>query len=405
MTAQKGLDMHRENAVKARWNGARAGTARSTRPNGPRVPAFTAVIVCSCVLTSVGCKTGTSFAKPSWWTLGGGKADAGTLAAAPPYEGDIKKPSETAKPYPTTSTPNGYVITGSAGATGLAAQGQSPQPTAPVVYGSTPPAPALPSASTAALPAAPTGVGGPATGGSSLGPQVGPYATLAGDTIPPPGQPLPPIGPSSMPAAPTAVPTEAPLPGLAGSAFPAAVPPSQASSFDPAAARMADSRFAPAAAPAAPPAAPPAAAPVSPAAISPPAAAALAAEPAVAGGSRYGSSSGSRFAGTAEAGFPSSAAGSSAFPASYGRPDEPPAAPSAAPFSAPPAPAASPAAPSAAPGLLQPSGQPVRRPDSGYRPGGTSSYRPSRSLLADDTPSTADAVRTAAFEEPAATRQ
>jgi hypothetical protein len=401
MTAQKGLDMHRENAVKARWNGARAGTARSTRPNGPRVPAFTAVIVCSCVLTSVGCKTGTSFAKPSWWTLGGGKADAGTLAAAPPYEGDIKKPSETAKPYPTTSTPNGYVITGSAGATGLAAQGQSPQPTAPVVYGSTPPAPALPSASTAALPAAPTGVGGPATGGSSLGPQVGPYATLAGDTIPPPGQPLPPIGPSSMPAAPTAVPTEAPLPGLAGSAFPAAVPPSQASSFDPAAARMADSRFAPAAAPAAPPAA----APVSPAAISPPAAAALAAEPAVAGGSRYGSSSGSRFAGTAEAGFPSSAAGSSAFPASYGRPDEPPAAPSAAPFSAPPAPAASPAAPSAAPGLLQPSGQPVRRPDSGYRPGGTSSYRPSRSLLADDTPSTADAVRTAAFEEPAATRQ
>ena len=401
MTAQKGLDMHRENAVKARWNGARAGTARSTRPNGPRVPAFTAVIVCSCVLTSVGCKTGTSFAKPPWWTLGGGKADAGTLAAAPPYEGDIKKPSETAKPYPTTSTPNGYVITGSAGATGLAAQGQSPQPTAPVVYGSTPPAPALPSASTAALPAAPTGVGGPATGGSSLGPQVGPYATLAGDTIPPPGQPLPPIGPSSMPAAPTAVPTEAPLPGLAGSAFPAAVPPSQASSFDPAAARMADSRFAPAAAPAAPPAA----APVSPAAISPPAAAALAAEPAVAGGSRYGSSSGSRFAGTAEAGFPSSAAGSSAFPASYGRPDEPPAAPSAAPFSAPPAPAASPAAPSAAPGLLQPSGQPVRRPDSGYRPGGTSSYRPSRSLLADDTPSTADAVRTAAFEEPAATRQ
>jgi hypothetical protein len=402
MTAQKGLDMHRENADTARWNRTRAGTARIARPSGLRVPAFTAVVVCGCILTTVGCKTGTSFAKPSWWTLGGGKADAGTLAAAPPYEGDIKKPSETAKPYPTTSTPNGYVITGSAGATGLAAQGQSPQPTAPVVYGSTPPAPALPSASTAALPAAPTGVGGPATGGSSLGPQVGPYATLAGDTIPPPGQPLPPIGPSSMPAAPTAVPTEAPLPGMAGSAFPAAVPPSQASSFEPAAARMADSRFAPAAAPAAPPAA----APVSPAAISPPVSATLAADPAVTGGSRYGSSSGSRFAGTAEAGFPSSAAGPSAFPASYGRPDEPPAAtpavPPAAPFSAP---AAYPAAPAAAPGLLQPSSQPVRRPDSGYRPGGTSSYRPSRSLLADDAPPAADAVRTAAFEEPAAIRQ
>lgn len=398
MNAQKGLDMHRENAdttpwSMARWQKPQASTARRLRQSGPQRPALAIVVICGCVLTTVGCKTGTSFAKPSWWTLGGGgKADVGTLAAAPPYEGDIKKPSETAKPYPTTSTPNGYVITGSSGAAGLASQTQSPQPTAPVVYGSAPPS--LPPASTAALPPAPSGSAGPAPGGSALGPQVGPYASLAGDTIPPPGQPLPPIGPSSMPATPAVVPAEAPLPGMAGSAFPAATPPSQASAFDPAAARMADARFAPAAAPAA----------VSPVAIAPQVPAPAANDPAVAAGGRYGSSSGSRFAGPQEAGLSGTAVGPSAYPASYGRPDELPASNPTAPFST-PTPAASPAAPSAAPGLLQPSGQPVRRPDSGYRPGGTSSYRPSRSLLADDSAPAAVAVRTAAFEEPAAARQ
>jgi len=400
MTAQKGLDMHRENAATGRWNGARADIASRGRSGCPRLRALTAALLCGCALTTVGCKTGTSFTKPSWWTLGGGKADAGTLAAAPPYEGDIKKPSESAKPYPTTSTPNGYVITGASGAEAPLAQGQSPQPTAPVVYGSTPPVPALPTASAAASSSPSPASSAPSAGGAPLGPQVGPYATLAGDTIPPPGQPLPPIGPASMPAAPMAVPTETPLPGLAGSAFPSAAPPSQASGYDPAAARMADSRFGPAAA----------TAPVGPAAVTPPAAAPLAADPAGSGG-RYGSGSGSRFAGPTEAGFPSagSAAGTSAFPASYGRPDEmTPATTSAAPFSAPPAPSApsaAPAPPAGTPGLLQPSGPPVRRPDSGYRPGGTSSYRPSRSLLADDEPPPADAVRTAAFEEPAAIRQ
>ncbi len=358
------------------------------------MPAVTAAILFGCALTSAGCKTGTAFTKPSWWTLGGGKADVGTLASAPPYEGDVKKPSETAKPYPTTSTPNGYVISGSSGAPGLAAQGTSAQPTAPVVYGSTPPAPTLPTASTAAVPNAPTASEPSAVGGQALGPQVGPYATLAGDAIPPPGQPLPPIGPSSMPATPTSVPAETPLPGMAGGAFPAAAP-AQASAFDPAAARMADSRFAP-----------PAAAAVGPAATSPSVSAPLAAEAVSAGGSRYGGSTGSRFGGAAEAGFPA-AAGPSASPASYGRPDDTLSTPSESPFGTPstPAPTAAPAVPAATPGLLQPSGQPIRRPDSGYRPGGTSNYRQSRSLLADEAAPAADTVRTAAFEEPAASRQ
>jgi hypothetical protein len=47
----------------------------------------------------------------------------------------------------------------------------------------------------------------------------------------------------------------------------------------------------------------------------------------------------------------------------------------------------------------------VRRPDSGWRPGGTSSYRPSGAILADDAPPAAGGVRTAAFDEPAAIRQ
>lgn len=396
MTAQKGLDdMHRDNAGKARWKKARGGSARGVRPIARNMPAITAAILCGCALTSVGCKTGSAFTKPSWWTFGGGKSDAGSLAAAPPYEGDIKKPSETAKPYPTTSTPNGYVITGSSGATALAERAQSPQPSAPVVYGSTPPAPALPTmASTASPPAAASG--GASAGGQALAPQVGPYATLAGDTIPPPGQPLPPIGPSMA-----AAPAETPLPGMAGGGFPAGAPPAQASSFDPAAARMADSRFA---APAAP-IAPLAAAPVGPAAMAPPVAAPLAAQPALAEGGRYGGSSASRFSGAGEPGFPSAASGPVASPASYGRPDESLPAMSAPPSFVPPSPAAAPSTPAATPGLLEPSGPPVRRPDPSWRPGGTSSYRPSRSILAEDAPPAADGVRTAAFEEPAAVRQ
>jgi hypothetical protein len=338
-----------------------------------------AAAVMGCVVPTVGCKTGTSLSKPSWWTFGGTpKAEADSLASAPPYGGDIKKPSESAKQYPTTSTPSGYVITGTATPSGTVAQQfQTAQPQTPVVYGTTPPPPptsaaAVAAATPATVPQQPTP--------SSIAPQVGPYAPLAGDSIPPPGQPLPPISPSttpgmaSMPGTPStpSTPTEAMLPNTAYSNFSApaaspvgAVPPGP---------RMADSRAA------------------DPAAAIP--AAALPAEAAAYGVSRYSGATASRFSGGDAASF-------SPPPAAYTNPVDAgyPAQPAVSPLAVPPA-----AAPGA-PGLLQPSAQPVRRPDPVYRPGGTSSYRPSRAILADESAPPPAAVRTASFEEPAVTIQ
>lgn len=357
-----------------RFHGVRIGA--SNRRRSAATTALSCVALAACIVPALGCKTGTSLAKPSWWTFGGTpKADADSLAAAPPYSGDIKKPSESAKQYPTTSTPSGYVITGTAGTSGaVPPQFQSAQPQAPVVYGSTP-LPASPQASAiaetspAAMPRSPAP--------SSVAPQVGPYAALAGDSIPPPGQPLPPIAPSTVPATmppsmPSAMPSmantgstpaEAALPNTAYSSFSA---PNAGSAYGPMTGapmggampppRMADARA------------------VDPAAALP--AAALPVEQPSYGGSRYSSSGGSRFGGAEAASF---------------SPGPAVAAPPAAPY-------APPAAPPSTPGLLQPSGQPVRRPDPGYRPGGTSSYRPSRTILADESaPPTA--VRTASYEE------
>jgi hypothetical protein len=161
--------------------------------------ALFAAALMGCVVPAGGCKTGTSFTKPSWMTFGGTpKADTDALASAPPYGGDIKKPSESAKQYPTTSTPSGYVISGTATpADAVAQQFQAAQPQAPVVYGSTP----LPqsTAATAVAATTPSAISQQPTP-SSVAPQVGPYATLAGDSIPPPGQPLPPISPSTTPS-------------------------------------------------------------------------------------------------------------------------------------------------------------------------------------------------------------
>ena len=128
-------------------------------------------------------------------------------------------------------------------------------------------------------------------------------------------------------------------------------------------------------------------------------AAALPAEAAAAAGSRYSTSTSSRFGGTEAASFPPAPTSQ---PAAYGSPLDTglPATPADSPYAAPPA--ASPAGVPAAPGLLQPSTQPVRRPDPGYRPGGTSRYRPSRAILADDSAPVSGDVRTASFEEPAA---
>jgi len=353
---------------------------------------FAAALI-GCAMPAVGCKTGTSFAKPSWMTFGGApKPNATSLTAAPPYDGDIKKPSESSKPYPTTSTPSGYVINSTPGTPGVADTAAQPsqaaQPQAPVVYGTTPTPQAT--ASVAAVPPA-AALQQPTP--ASIAPQVGPYASLDGDSIPPPGQPLPPLSPSSMPsmgATPgmasspamasspgmTATPSEASLPTAAYSNF--STPPSAPAGMVPPA-RMADARSA------------------DPAAAIP--AGALPAEAADGSGSRYSTNTGSRFSGAEAASFPPAAASQ---PAAYGSPLETglPVSPPASPFTPPPA--ASPTGVPAAPGLLQPSAQPVRRPDPVYRPGGTSSYRPSRTILADDSAPVSGDVRTAAFEEPAA---
>ena len=368
-----------------------ANTRPSIHAGGPgRGPstatrALFAAAVMGCVVPAVGCKTGTSFTKPSWWTFGGTpKAEADALASAPPYGGEIKKPSESAKQYPTTSTPSGYVISGSTSPTdAVAQQFQAAQPQSPVVYGSTPPPQPTSAVAVAAVPA--TAVPSQQTAPASIAPQVGPYAPLAGEAIPPPGQPLPPISPSTMPSMAStpgmpSTPSEATLPSTAYSNF--ASPSASPVQAAPPAPRMADARAA------------------DPAAAIP--AAALPAEAAAYGASRYSGASGSRFAGAESASFSPPAA---APPASYSSPAEPgfPPPAAASPFAVPPA--SSPSAAPAAPGLLQPSAQPVRRPDPVYRPGGTSSYRPSRTILADDAAPLPSTVRTASYEEPAVTIQ
>jgi|APCry1669188879_1035177.scaffolds.fasta_scaffold04321_3 hypothetical protein len=316
-----------------------------------------------CVLliaaAAVGCKSGSSWtAKPSWWTFGGSGDDPAKLAAAPPAITDVTKPSAAAKPYPTTTTPEGYVMESAQ----RAGQGQvasaAPQvPTTPaaepaaVTYGSKPvtPAPASPPPQVAS---AFSGAGNL----SGIAPQVGPYG-----------------------APPTAAPLEQTLPsaasggalGSSSSAMPpaayAAAP--QAPAADPAGVRMADARGADswASAPPAPPAA--------------------------IGDSRYGASTGSRFSGAATPPPQAAAAPASAFP-----PITPPP-PATLPGAADPL-AAPAVGPTAAPSSLAPP-TPTRRPDPGYRPGGTSSYRPSRTILAGDTPREPGAIQPVSFEMPA----
>jgi hypothetical protein len=277
-----------------------------------------------------GCKSGTSFAKPSWWTFGGtGPADAEKLATAPPYgeagkttDGAIPKPSAAATPYPTTTTPNGYVVTGSASAppaVAAAAVGE-----APITYGKTlPPAPpaTAPAASLAPATAAPAAV----AAAPPVAAQAGPYATIP-----------------------------APPPPAAAATAPVTQPPD----------RYADARgFEPSA----------------PAAATVPAAAAFGGptpSEAAATDARYGNVTGSRFSGDASGGLlpvPSTTP-------SYGTGAAPAAAPSA-------------------PATSLPTMPPTRRPDPGYRPGGTSSYRPSKTILVGE-PAAESAVRTAAFETP-----
>jgi len=330
----------------------------------------------ACTLAAVGCKSGTTLAKPSWWTFGGGGGDAAKLASAPSFSGDAKKPSESNKPYPTTSTPNGYVIAGSAdpGSPAATPAAQSAAPIGPVVYGSTP-APAATAAATPAPAAAPAAA------------QTGPYATLAGETIPPPGQPLPPLAPLSATPSQAAMampPAAAPLPAAGVAAYGAADASAPAAGFsnfsgnaapaasEPPAARVADARG------------------FEPAVGNPPSGdAGVGALPS--GGSRYATQSSSRFTG---GGTPAAAASYGQPPAGAAFPPPDASLPAAAP------PAGGPGVQPASPGLLpQPASTPVPRPDPVYRPFNTGSYRPSRTILADDAGPLPGEVRPASYEE------
>jgi hypothetical protein len=314
-------------------------------------PAWAALLVATAV-AATGCKSGTWGTKPSWWAFGqSGPGANDKLAAAPAFEGDVTKPSATAKPYPTTSTPQGYALDKSAPPAGAA------DPQAPVTYGSTPPPANLPQGGGGS--SNPSAVGG----ASTIRPQVGPYAGAGGA-----GDPA-----GAVAAAPTATPAATPDSVPAWSPSPASATPAAAM-----AAATTPSGFG--ATPTEPPLTPlPSAAPGGspPGSPGPRVADARAASPGWTGSgadvlppsaadSRY--AGGSRFSGgpaaAAPQGFPSAASPSTAVPAELQPPQSlPPMAPPSAP------PAASPAAP-------------MRRPDPGYRPGGTSSYRPSRTSIA-----------------------
>ena len=325
---------------------------------------------------ATGCKSGSWGAKPSWWSFGG-TPSASALTAAPSFDKDkgITKPSEAAKPYPTTNTPEGYALSDATKTDPSApaeTQAAAVAPTA-VTYGASPP----PAAAPAAPAAAPAAVAQ-----TSVGPQVGPYASLQPQSpTPPPPAAIDPAGAATagMAAAP---------------AFGDAAPPTaQVPAARPPAARYADASGGQAWPPAAAPAAP--AAPVAAAAP--------------AGDGRYGVSTGSRFGGG-----PADFAPPPAGPAPTAPLEAPAVPPPAAPPITPAAPAIAPAAlvpavtppaavpPSAAPGAVLPGAitPPTRRADPGYRPGGTSSYRPSKTILAGEEPA-APGVLPASFEAPA----
>ena len=146
--------------------------------------ALPAVLTLLALPLGTGCRLGGGSSMTSWLPgQGSAVSDGEELASAPPFEGEIVKPSTKATPYPTTSTPQGYVV-GQAGQTPPAAElvqatppAGSP-PTAPVTYGMKPADVAAVSGATAAA-AAP---GGPAAT-DTIAAQEGPYAPLNQATL------------------------------------------------------------------------------------------------------------------------------------------------------------------------------------------------------------------------------
>jgi hypothetical protein len=331
------------------------------------------VMTAAVTIGTGGCRTSSWTAPSSWSMFSSQPKNADKLAAGVAAPGDLTKPSATAQPYPTTSTPQSYSLAGGTTAPpagGVAQAGASrTNDMGPVVYGSTPPA-----ASTAppALAAAPTIGASPPAGPplSTISPQVGPYA---------PSSSAAPGGFAAAAAPPAAMSPE--LPPFS------ATPPE----------RLAENQ------PSFPAAAGASASGVS--SQSGPSWGGASAD-ALAGESRYATGA-SRFSSPADAA-----------PAASSWPTPPPAqtTPGADPstgfqplLTPPPAteiqpPAAVPTPPEAqAPGSQTPAFQspgfqpqpaappsaipaatpPARRPDPGYRPGGTSSYRPGADILND----------------------
>ena len=314
--------------------------------------------VAALVMLATGCKTGSWGAKPSWWSFGGSPPTS-ALTSAPSFDEDVQKPSDAAKPYPTTNTPEGYAIyeTTQTDGKSLADSGSASPTLSPssVTYGTTPPA--SPQSQAAYPPQAPPTTTAPA----SIGPQVGPYASV---------QPQPQVATQA-----TVDPAAAATAGFAAApAFGEATPPTQppaADRYGPAS-RVADARGAESWGGSQPAAAAPVAA--------------------ATGDSRYDQVPGSRF-GSSGSTVPSAGfAPAAEFPAEA----PPPMTPAATPWQPQPA---SPSPPSAGseslPGSISP---PTRRPDPGYRPGGTSSYRPNKAILAEEDQ--AGGVVPVSFESP-----
>ena len=341
-------------------------------------------------MSASGCKTGTTSANKSWWPLSGtSNAEKEKLATAPLFETNPKKPSESATPYPTTSTPNGYVVTDTSDASKKSEVALTSTPQRPITYGSSP------SATASHLESKPASI---TTG---LGPQVGPYASKPLDSpFTSSGAGTPSGSFAQSPSAPSSPSSgfgssrsyeQADTNGRSGVASPAAFPSEAlvvggaAGGTTPPGARMADTRYP---------------------------------DP-VGNGSRYSSGSPSRFGSAEDASATRSPA--QEYPAAQASTATPPLqglSPNPSAIAQPPygtgsiSPAAtnprafeSPAPAADAPRQKEASGNspgvPTRRIDPVYRPGGTSSYKPTRSLLVDESSQPLPSgVRTATFETP-----
>lgn len=376
--------------------GPAPGVARSRRGRLGTV----AIGILIATLAGSGCRSGVrSMTAPKWPSFGSSKpkgVDDSGLTAAPKVAASINKPSTAATPYPTTSTPAGYVVNDASPTAGGPVPGIQTAATDPgsVTYGVTPPAQVAPPA--AESPAAVAGTVPPA----AVATQVGPYATLP---PPPPAaeSPTPPGIPPSDPGLESALPSSPQVAAAPpGGGYPVA-PPAAASAFPSTAgyepSRVADARggFAPeGAAVAGAAAATPALVPIT-SQNTPP--------PDVGGTQARYASDRSRFGDplAPPADVPPASAAALAPPAAAvwtGANDAsaPVVAPPASFPAAPPAPLApAPLAPANPDGLTSP---PVRRPDPVFRPGGTSSYRPAEQIFVDEQPVAPSAVRTASYE-------